>query len=59
MQKQEFPFGQSRAVSIVDIDGDGWQDIVFARRETAPSVWMNDGTFQKGENNQKTGVVQN
>ncbi len=53
-QKQEFPFGQSRAVSIVDIDGDGWQDIVFARRETAPSVWMNDGTFQKGENNQKT-----
>ena len=42
-QKQMFPHGQSRAVSIVDIDGDGWQDIVFAHRETRPIVWLNDG----------------
>ncbi len=42
-RKQEFPHGQSRAVSIVDIDGDNWPDIVFAHRETRPLVWMNDG----------------
>ncbi|MYC93829.1 MAG: CRTAC1 family protein [Caldilineaceae bacterium SB0661_bin_32] len=41
--KQAFPHGQSRGVSIVDIDGDGWLDIAFAHRVTRPLVWMNDG----------------
>lgn len=42
--KQEFPHGQSRGVSIVDIDGDNWLDIAFAHRATRPLVWMNEGS---------------
>lgn len=40
--------GDSRAVVIADIDGDGWQDIVFSRRVTAPNFWRNqgDGRFE-------------
>ncbi|MEM7533303.1 MAG: VCBS repeat-containing protein, partial [Chloroflexota bacterium] len=58
-RKQPFPHGQSRAVSIVDIDGDGWQDIVFAHRETRPWVWMNQGEFNpaEGEHPRSTGHI--
>lgn len=39
--------GDSRAAVIIDIDGDGWQDIFFSRRVTAPNYWRNqgDGSF--------------
>ena len=43
-RKQEFPHGQSRGVSAVDIDGDGWIDVAFAHRTTRPLVWMNEGS---------------
>ena len=28
-RKDTLPYGDSRAVNIVDVDGDGWQDVVF------------------------------
>jgi len=31
----------TRAVSIVDVDGDGWHDIVFALRRYIPVAWLN------------------
>jgi len=39
--------GNARAVNIVDVDGDGWQDIVFTRRFDKPAYWRNSG--QAGE----------
>jgi len=40
--------GDSRAVNILDIDGDGWQDIIFSRRVSAPNYWRNmgNGSFE-------------
>lgn len=35
--------GDSRAVTTVDVDGDGWLDIVFSRTKTAPTYWRNEG----------------
>lgn len=32
-----------RAVNIVDVDGDGWQDLVFTRRLDKPVYWRNSG----------------
>ena len=32
-----------RAVNIVDVDGDGWQDLVFTRRLAKPAFWRNTG----------------
>lgn len=40
---QRLDFGDSRAVSIVDVDGDGWQDIVFTRRFAKPTWLRNNG----------------
>ncbi len=40
---QRLDFGDSRAVSIVDVDGDGWQDIVFTRRFAKPTLLHNNG----------------
>ena len=45
-RKEEFPHGQSRGVNIVDIDGDGWQDVIFAHRRLRPFVWLNNGHDQ-------------
>ncbi|MAU13004.1 MAG: hypothetical protein CL607_24510 [Anaerolineaceae bacterium] len=41
--------GMSRAVNIVDIDGDGWNDLFFTRIASAPNYWRNlgDGTFEQ------------
>ena len=35
--------GGARAANIVDVDGDGWLDIVFTRRVSAPNYWRNLG----------------
>lgn len=39
----------SRAVAIVDVDGDTWLDVAFTHRGAGLSVWQNqqDGTFQR------------
>jgi enediyne biosynthesis protein E4 len=42
-QKEAMIHGDSRAVTIVDVDGDGWQDIVFTRRLDRPTYWRNLG----------------
>ena len=34
---------RARAVNIVDVDGDGWQDLVFTQRLDKPVYWRNSG----------------
>lgn len=48
-QPEHLTHGDSRAVNIIDVDGDGWQDIFFTRTVSAPSYWHNlgDGTFEQ------------
>lgn len=40
-RKQALDHGHSRAVNSVDVDGDGWLDIVFTTRNGAPVWWHN------------------
>lgn len=41
-QKQALPSrAPSRAVATVDVDGDGWLDIVFTQQAAAPIYWRN------------------
>jgi hypothetical protein len=42
-QIERMPYGDSRAVNIVDVNGDGWLDIVLTRRVSAPNYWRNTG----------------
>ena len=43
------PYSDARAVNIVDVNGDGWQDIVLTRGVTPPLYWRNNGaTGQPG-----------
>jgi hypothetical protein len=45
-RKEELTYGNSRAVAIVDIDANGWNDIIFTRSIAAPGFYFNDqGTF--------------
>ncbi|GAB4508393.1 MAG: hypothetical protein OHK0046_00640 [Anaerolineae bacterium] len=39
--------GATRAVIILDMNGDGWRDILFTTQRGAPSLWVNaqDGAF--------------
>ena len=47
-RSQELTHGSSRAVAAVDVDADGWQDIVFTTRVGTPLVWRNnDGEFER------------
>lgn len=52
---QRLSHGDSRAVNIVDVDGDGWQDIVFTRRFAKPTLWRNSG--QDGESRFVEGML--
>lgn len=40
---QSLLHGDSRAANIIDVDGNGWQDIIFTRRTLAPTYWRNTG----------------
>ncbi|MCA0452575.1 MAG: FG-GAP-like repeat-containing protein [Chloroflexi bacterium] len=40
---EHLPHGESRAVTVVDVDGDGWLDLFFTRTEIAPTYMHNDG----------------
>ncbi|MEZ4713444.1 MAG: FG-GAP-like repeat-containing protein [Caldilineaceae bacterium] len=40
--------GDSRAAQIVDVDGDGWQDLFFTRTASAPTYWHNEGIGADG-----------
>ncbi|RME97882.1 MAG: VCBS repeat-containing protein, partial [Chloroflexi bacterium] len=42
-ERQSLPYGDSRAVTIVDVNGDGRLDIVFSRRTAGPLYLRNDG----------------
>ncbi len=43
---EHFGEGDVRAVTLVDVEGDGALDIVLSRRVNAPNYWKNqDGTF--------------
>ena len=49
-EKEPLPSAnQSRGVSIVDVDGDQWLDIVFTQRAAAPLYWHNQqgNAFEK------------
>ena len=35
--------GRTRAINIVDVDGDGWLDIIRTTQLSAPSYWRNQG----------------
>lgn len=41
--RQDLAHSDSRAVAIVDVDGDGWRDVVFTNRLGAPLWWRNTG----------------
>lgn len=41
-EKQLLATGRSRAVNIVDVDGDGWQDIVFSQGLGSLVYWRNN-----------------
>ncbi len=43
---ERLPHGDSRSVTVVDVDGDGWQDIFFTRTVTGPTYWHNLGGGQ-------------
>jgi len=40
--------GQSRAVALGDLDGDGDLDAVVIADDSAPQIWLNDGRAQEG-----------
>ncbi|MCB9078625.1 MAG: CRTAC1 family protein [Anaerolineaceae bacterium] len=42
-RKETLPYGDARAANIIDVDSDGWQDIVFTQRSGSPLYWHNDG----------------
>ena len=42
-QRQPLSSGPTRAVNLVDLDADGWLDIVFTRRGSIPVWWRNSG----------------
>jgi hypothetical protein len=46
-RKQTFGEGLTRAITVVDMDNDGWRDVVLTRNTGAVNYWRNigDGSF--------------
>jgi len=44
-EKQALQDMGARAVNIVDVDGDGWQDIIFTHITVGPSYWHNTASL--------------
>lgn len=42
-QRQALASGPTRAVNLVDLDADGWLDVVFTRQGSIPVWWRNSG----------------
>lgn len=42
-RRDEFPHGSSRAAAIVDVNADGFKDIVFTTRVGTPLLWQHTG----------------
>lgn len=42
-QRQALASGPTRAVNLVDLDADGWLDVVFTRQGSLPVWWRNSG----------------
>ena len=42
-RQEQMPVGRTRAVSAVDVDGDGWTDLVLTRVGGAINFWRNRG----------------
>lgn len=48
-RKEELSHGDSRGVAVVDVDGDGWNDVVFTQNLGTPSYWRNNqGVLEQG-----------
>jgi hypothetical protein len=43
LHKTELGAGPTRAVTVVDVDGDGWRDIVLTRNTGSLNYWRNEG----------------
>lgn len=43
---ETMPHGDSRAITLVDVDGDTRLDIIVSRTNRAPTYWHNDGDAQ-------------
>ncbi|MDQ7024189.1 MAG: CRTAC1 family protein [Anaerolineae bacterium] len=45
----QLPIGDTRAVTLIDYNLDGWIDIFITRTASAPNLWLNQGdeTFQQ------------
>ena len=48
--KEPLTVGNTRAVNIVDVDGDGWLDLVFTHQLTAPTWWRNQIPYHRNTN---------
>ncbi len=47
-RRQALAAGPTRAVNLVDLDADGWLDIVFTRQGSIPVWWRNSGDGMHG-----------
>jgi enediyne biosynthesis protein E4 len=48
-RKEDLSHGDSRAAAVIDVNGDGWSDIVFTQNLGTPSYWHNNqGILGKG-----------
>ncbi len=48
-RREALPYGNSRAAAIVDVEGDGWLDIVLTSGTSSPRRWRNLGPDSEGQ----------